>query len=208
MEKYLSFIPFIVAVFYLYKKNENNKKQKDFTAWCFSSKYSCLISLSDTIHNIQIDLNIPKEYRLCSNEEWASVEVVLDDFKIKMLHKYFSNELDLPKIKPTYKMEEQLFMLYLQDYLKNHQCDYTFLGHEMHEKENYYKSFGSWGTENYMSSYKQTDFAIALHKLYYISFLFCENDKILNPKWIHNKNEKSAIENIIRTRTISISQIS
>lgn len=131
--------------------------------------------------------------------------MILSSFQKQLTQEYFLNILRLPKTK--YEIDgKTYFMGTLLNYLQEHQCDSVFIGNNMHEKRIEYKEYGTWGKKLYDATYIITDFSVILHKLYYITYIFCKNSKIFNPNGNLFYNEH-AIENIIDSGQISISQM-
>ncbi len=151
------------------------------------------------------ELNIPENYRINTNEEEKLFKEILCQYKEHIHQCYFHNTLPVPnnKVFP----EDQTYLMYsLCLYLNDHQCDTVFCGHNMHTERLEYTEYGSWGGPLYDAKYTLSDFSITFHKLYYISYVYCKNNKALNPKDELYRYEKS-IENIIDSKTISISRL-
>ena len=207
----ISVVLVCILVYVIIKKGTDNareKKLKEVVAWCAtdnSNIFRCNLHLWEYISNAQIELNLLPEYRISTDEEWILAKDIIKGFQKDVTQKYFSNQLSIPTSKYVIS-EETYFMYLLQTYLKQHQCDYDFLGYDMHKETISHKSYGSWGGPLYDATYALTDFAVVLHKLYYISYMHCKNSSPLNPNGEYWSNEHS-IEDIIDSRQLSVSRM-
>lgn len=207
----ISVVLVCILVYVIIKKGTDNareKKLKEVVAWCAtdnSNIFRCNLHLWEYISKAQIKLNLLPEYRISTDEEWIFSKDIIKGFQKDVTQKYFSNQLSIPTSKYVIS-EETYFMYLLQTYLKQHQCDYDFLGYDMHKETISHKSYGSWGGPLYDATYALTDFAVVLHKLYYISYMHCKNSSPLNPNGEYWSNEHS-IEDIIDSRQLSVSRM-
>ena len=198
-------------MYYIIKKsieNSREKKLKAIVAWCAtdnSNTFRYNLHLWEYILNAQIKLNLLPEYRISTDKEWNLAKDIIKGFQRDITQKYFSNQLSIPTSKYVIA-GETYFMYLLQGYCEEHQCDYGFLGYDMHKETISYKSYGSWGGLLYDATYSLTDFAMVLHKLYYISYMHCKKSSPLNPNGEYWSGEHS-IEEIIDSRRLSVSRI-
>ena len=199
-----------VLVYLVIKKHKENTKEKELkevVAWCASSNSNTFrdnIHLWEYLSNAQIKLNLPHEYCI-STDDWELTKEILQAFQNDVTQRFFINQISLPSSKYVIS-HETYFMYLLQDYCARHQCDYEFLGHNMHKETIEYKSYGSWGAALYDAIYSLTDFAIVVHKIYYISYMYCKNSSSLNPNGERWLNEH-LIENVIHSRQLSVSRV-
>lgn len=213
MDEYIviSIILLCILVYVIIKKgmeSAKEKKLKEVVAWCAtdnSNTFRCNLHLWEYISKAQIKLNLLQEYRISTDEEWNLAKEIIKGFQKDITQKFFSNQLSIPASKYVIS-EETYFMYLLQRYLEQHQCDYDFLGYDMHKETISHKSYGSWGGPLYDATYALTDFAVVLQKLYYISYMHCKKSSTINPKGEYWSNERS-IEDIIDSRRLSVSRM-
>lgn len=135
------------------------------------------------------------------NDEWEMVKELISDCQHDIIQRYFNDELPIF----TYKSKitgEMYFMYLLHEYIKKHQCDFNFLGHDMHKELISMKSYETRFVSRELSFYL-SDFAIVLNKLYYASYIYCKNCKELYVL----KNDFSDvpyIQEILNTNTITV----
>lgn len=189
----------------MFYAGEKKRMEMHFVRWFYSTRYTSGWDARSAIHNAQIKLDIPEICRITTDEEWEYAEEIIEYIRDTALHDYFNEELYIPKLKFRGIWEEQCFMFWLQTHMQKHECDSHFLGRDLHAKTLDYKSYGSWGGSLSDATYELTDFALVMQKLHYIAYVHNKFDKKLNPKGTLNNNEKG-IEDIIRTRTISVSR--
>ena len=146
------------------------KKLKEFVSWIVVYNtplvHSHDMPLWMYVHNAQVRLDIPEEYRISNDEEWRFVREIIQEFQNDLMQSYFKGNLGVPKSK-YYITEEYYFMYRLEEFLESHHRDHEFLGYNM-------RTYGS------DSSYFLTGFSVAYYKLYYVIYLFCKNCKPLN----------------------------
>lgn len=213
MTEYISVNIILVGVlaYMFFKKSKeyvNEKKLKDVVAWCVttnSNTFRYNFDLWEYLSKAQTQLKLLYEYRISTDEEWTLAKVIIENFQKDITQQYFLNKISIPTSK--YVISNEIYFMYLlQEYCKNHQCDYKFLNYNMHEETIARKDYGSWGVQHYDATYRLTEFAVVLHKLYYISYMCCKNSSISNSNaeyW----NKEHSIEDIIDSRIISISSM-
>lgn len=144
------------------------------------------------ISNAQIEFKLPQEYRISGDDEWAYAKEILDEYQKDLTQSYFKGHLKL--IRSKYEVRgEDYFMCSLYAFLSEHQCDFDFLGHNMHGDR-----FNTGST----TTYTQTDFAIVLHKMHYITYMYCRGSEILKhlaPEW-----NKKKLQEILDTKQIML----
>lgn len=191
-----------------YRQHREHTTLYNLVSWCVtkdSSFYRCNLPLYSYVFNAQNDLDIPSQYRLSVSQDKTTVEELLTFFQNELTKNYFEGSLKCVKSKYVIP-GDHFFMFALNSFLREHQCDSCFNGHDMHKKTLSYSSHGSWGAPLFDASYELSDFAVIYHKLYYISYLFCKNSKVLNTKGDAYRNSES-IKKILDTRQIDISRI-
>jgi hypothetical protein len=189
------------------KKYSKNETLRELVAWCVtknSNEYRCNLHLHEYVGNAQIKGNISVEYRISGEAEWNIVKEIISFYQIDMTQMYFTNRLSLPSSRYSIP-GEHYFMYSLQSYLEEQQCDYTFNGHDMHKETISHKNYGSWGGQLFDATYALSDYSLVLHKLYYISYMFCKRSQVLNSKGDLFVSE-GAIEDIIDSKRITLSR--
>lgn len=194
----LTFLLVVIFYFLISKLREfyKVKSLRDLVAWSVNGGNG--IPLWAEISNAQNRLKIQKEYCIYSDDEWDYVREIVDEYRKDLMFSYFKG--DFIVIKSKYVISgECYFMASLYAFLSEHQCDYKFLGHDMHEK--IVEQNGNWG-EIHNVTYSLTEFAIVLHKMHYITYMYCKEDKRLSgfvPVW----NEEN-LKEILDTKQIQI----
>lgn len=159
------------------------------------------------ISDAQHELGINKEYRISYEQEWDIVKEILEEFQSYTAQSYFKG--CLKTIKSKYEISgEHYFMLLLQSFLREHECDNKFLDYDMHKKRICYKEYGSDQSWNrpYDATYTLTDFAIIYHKLYYVSHVYCKNCQSINESEMRPVDHEKDIEETLDTQQIQISR--
>ena len=194
---------FVITLTKLYGYSAE-KKLRNLVAWSVSGA-SRDLPLWQYISNAQIDLGIKGEYRITGDTEWEFARKILEEYQKYLSKSYFDDRLELIKSKYVIP-EDHYFMFTLQHFLEDHQCDYTFIGYEMHEDTISYKQYGSWGGPRFNAKYALSEFSVVYHKLYLISYLSYMKSNVLNPEKKPPKKEKH-IREILDTKQIEISRI-
>nr|WP_296168680.1 hypothetical protein [uncultured Ruminococcus sp.] len=178
------------------------KKLKALVAWSVLDEYKfrSFSSIQNHVSRAQYILKIPIKYQF-EDDEWKIVNELISGCQHEIVQRYFNDEL------PTFTCKskitgEMYFMFLLQEYLSKHQCDYDFLGHDMHKKLISTKSYDT-GFVSRESSYYLSNFAIVLNKLYYVSHIYCKNCKELSVLGIQF-SDAPYIQEILDTNTITV----
>ena len=191
------FILAAIVAFSKWRELSKEIKLRDLVSWSVvrTKPYELLVHAHDLplwsyISNAQIKFKLPQEYRISGDDEWDYAKEILEEYQKDLIQSYFKGHLKL--IKSKYEVRgEDYFMCSLYAFLSEHQCDYEFLGHDMHSDR---LNTGS------PTTYAQTDFAIVLHKMHYITYMYCRGNEILRslvPEW----NEKN-LKEILDTKQI------
>ena len=141
----ISIVLVCILIYVIIKKsieNAKEKKLKDVVAWCVtdnSNTFRCNIHLWEYISNAQIKLKFLQEYRISTDEEWVLAKDIIKAFQKDIAQMFFSNKLSIPTSKYVIP-NETYFMYLLQGYCEEHQCDYEFLGYDMHKETLSHKS--------------------------------------------------------------------
>ena len=204
----ITLIIILICAFKKIKEYSDLRSLHNLVAWIVTSNkmdvYSHSLPLWAYIKNAQIELGVPEDYRISGEEQWDVVNSILVQFQKELVQNYFNGSLGL--VKSKYAITgESYFLLELTSFLEKHQCDYSFLGHDMHKEAISYKKYGTWGAPLFDATYSLTDFAIVYHKTYYIAYLFCKNSMIFNPKGNLYRNDQD-IKNILDTCQINLSR--
>lgn len=197
-------LAYYIHTLHLYKQQS---KLRYLVAWSVTTHYSSTpsirpgLDLIDYIYRAQRNLNIPTDYCFTKQSELEIVDILLKEYQRSLAQKYFNYNLLPAKFnKPV--SGEQYFMYMLCNMLEQHQCDSYYLEHGMHAERLSYKEYGSWGATHYDATYLLSDFALTYHKLYYVAYLYCQHDSILN----QNKDFSApdSIKEIINTQKINV----
>ena len=143
------------------------------------------LDLIDYIGNVAYAHKLPDRYKITDEKEREIAKDILKEYQRFLTQEYFSRKLSCPKTKYT-DYGEHFFFANLFDFLSSHQCDYTFIGNDMHDELLSRKQYGKSYTSDSESTYKLSAFGIVFHKLLYISYLFCKESPIyknLVPSW-------------------------
>lgn len=210
---YPAVILILSVICYAFYRLHQYKQQDEFfhlVAWCVTTDYKSTLSvrpgldLCHYIGNAQIDQKLPSEYCIRGDTEWQVVKEILKEYQRDLTQSYFNGNLKVMKNKYSIP-GEHYFMFSLCNFLREHQCDYEFLRHNMHQETLAYKKYGQWGVTSFDATYSLTEFAIVYHKMYYIVYNFCKASKIFNPKG-EAYQYADDIKKILDTRKIEISQ--
>ena len=163
------FVVFAFAAIIAFKKwyeSSQERSLRHLVDWSTSSDnhVRCNLSLSDYIYKAQIRLSLSQEYRIAGDEERKILNKILGEYQKDLMQAYFAGRLVLPKSKYVIQGEDY-FMFTLYAFLSGHQSDYEFLGHNMR---------------------KATDFSVVLHKMHYITYMYCCGSEIFKnyvPEW-------------------------
>lgn len=204
------FIFVAIVAFGKWRELSQERKLRNLVSWCVVKENygELLIHAHDLplwayLKNAQIK-HLSQEYHISGDDEWKSAKVILDEYQKDLTQSYFKGKLIV--IKSKYVISgECYFMASLYAFLSEHQCDYEFLSHDMHKERLEYNRYGDWGGPLYDAKYEQTDFAIVLHKMHYITYMYCKEDERLKgfvPAW----NEEN-LKEILDTKQIQISRV-
>lgn len=192
------FIFVAIVAFSKWRELSRERKLRELVAWSiipdhpFGNISGHDLPLWSYISNAQIEFKLPQEYRISGDDEWDYAKEIIEEFLRNLTHSYFKGKLTL--IKSKYEVRgEDYFMCSLYAFLSEHQCDYEFLGHNMHS---------DLLNTSSPTTYAQTDFATALHKMHYITYMYCRRSEILKylvPEW----NEKN-LQEILDTKQIML----
>lgn len=115
-------VAMVFLCIYLISKCHAHSVEKELfeqVGFCVSSDstlYRVNLSLIDYVHNAQIDLNIPQQYRIAGSEERAIVEDILCEFQADLIQRYFAGRLH--PVHGRYAIpEKEYFMYVLCDFL-------------------------------------------------------------------------------------------
>jgi len=195
------------SIYALYKLRQYRQKEnlRQLVAWCVSKDrhIRAELELWHYVSNAQLEF-VSEEYRISGESEWQYARQILQDYISNLTEAYFHDSLCVLKSKYVISGND-FFMDKLYSYLRNHQCDYTLCGHDMHKETLSFENHGMWGGMLFDATYALSDFGIVYHKLYYISCLYCKASPILNPK---NEPYRMAeiIKDILDTRQIEMSR--
>lgn len=212
MEAALVMIIFILVmaiIISLHKLKELSLQEKlrDLVAWSVSkdNPIRCNIPLFSYVANAQIDLDLPKEYRISGDEGWGYVKEILSEYQKDLTQSFFSRCLTTKVLSGKYVPRGQdYFMLMLYIFLSDHQCDHKFADHDMRGEQLQYKQYGEGWSSPYDSKYTLSEFAIVYHKMHYIAYMYCRGNDAINgfvPEWC-----EEGLKQILDTKQIEISR--
>lgn len=213
MEQFLAillsiFVFVAIVAFSKWRELSQERRLRDLVAWSviWEHPYGTFcghdLPLWAYLKNAQIK-HLSQEHRISGDNEWQFAKEILEEYQKGLTQSYFKGYLKLMKSKYVIRGEDY-FMFRLYVLLSNHQCDYEFLGHNMHQERLSYKRYGDWGGPLYDATYSLTEFAIVFHKMHYITYMYCRENKILRefvPEW----NEKN-LKEILDSKQIQISR--
>lgn len=204
MERYLLFIIAILIGLLIYAV----RFLIDFyRAKTLRQKIATIVSDSawDRVADAQIKLGIPKEYSIIGETEWQFTRDIFAAYKKELQTAFLKDNLTVSK--DICYMPSHVYLFFtLCSYLKKHQCDFTVAGYAMRGKRLAYKEYGRWGGTLFDATYEITDFSVVYHKLYYISYLYCKENKQINPRGEFYQNE-SFLQEILDSHQIGFSRL-
>lgn len=196
------FILLTILAFSKWRDLSRMRNLHDLVGWSFTGGDG--LSLCAEITNAQIELSIPQKYCIVE-ADIKYVKEILEEYRKDLVHCYFSGKPISVRSK-YYISGADYFVFTLHNFLEKHECDYEFIGHDMHDETLEYRRFGYWGGPCCDATYALTDFGIVYHKMYYITYLYCKNSKITNPTGLSFQSEKF-IKEILDTRQIKVSRL-
>lgn len=209
---YLAAIILLALICYAFYRLHQYRQEKelfDLVAWCVTTDYQSIgsvrpgLDLCHYIGNAQVDQKLPSEYCIHGDTEWQFTKEILKEYQRDLTQSYFNSSLSPKAIKSKYSIHgDHYFMFSLCSFLGAHQCEYEFLGHDMHQERLVYKSYGHMCFD---ATYSLSDFAIVYHKLYYIVYNSCKESKIFNPNEASYQHPDD-IKKILDTKQIEISR--
>lgn len=204
------FVFVAVIAFEKWYKYAQEQKLRDLVSWSAIGDYSPSLGrhsyvseLLITVLNAQYNDAIDKKHRITEEAEKQYVNEIIEEYQKDIMRSYFKGYLKM--IRSKYVVQgKDYFMLSMYAFLSEHQCDYKFLEYDMHKDRISHKSYGSTFGAGFEATYALTDFAIVLHKMHYITYMYCRGNDILRgfvPEW----NEKN-LKQILDTKQIQISR--
>lgn len=205
-----AFIFVAIIAFAKWHKLSQERKLRDLVSWSAIGDYcpalnrhSYVRELLIAILNAQYNTAINQKHRITEDEKKCVIEII-EEYQKDIMRSYFKGQLKI--IESKYAISgENYFMLALYSFLSEHQCDYEFLGHDMHKERLEYKRYGDWGGPCYDATYSLTDFAIVFHKMHYITYMYCKNSEILKDK-VPSWNENN-LKEILDSNQIQVSRV-
>lgn len=192
------FVLLAIVAFSKWRELSKERKLRELVSWSAIGdycptlgRYSYVHELLFAVWNAQYIDSVDKKYRITEAEKEYVIEVI-EAYQKDIARSYFKGHLKL--IKSKYEVRgEGYFMLALYGFLSEHQCDYEFLGHDMHKEQISYKRYGESFSAGSDATYALTDFAVVLHKMHYITYMYCRSNEILKP-FVPEWNEKNLKE--------------
>lgn len=203
---FISFVAFLK-----WREYSQERKLRDLVSWSALGDYCPVFGSHSFVRepiiavlNAQYNDSVDHKYRIIEESEKQFLGEIIEEYQKDIMRSYFKGHMKLIKSKYVVNGEDY-FLISLCGFLKEHQCDEKFLGHDMRKERLEYKRYGDWGGPCYDATYAITDFAVVFNKLYYITYLHCKNSKIANPSGNDFYNDKF-IKEILDTRQIQISR--
>ena len=203
------FVLLAIIAFVKWHEYTQEKKLRDLVSWSAIGDYSPSLGRNSYVRellfavlNAQYNEDIDEKYRITEEEKQYVIEII-EDYQRDIMRSYFKGQNIVIKSKYVISGKDY-FMLMLYTFLSEHQCDYDFLGHDMHKERVSYKSYGSSITAGFDATYALTDFSVVFHKMYYIAYMYCRRSDSLR-KYIPEWNENN-IKEILDTNQIQLSQ--
>ena len=178
------FIFVAIIAFGKWHELTQDRKLRELVAWSVSTDNHnrCNLPLYAFIGNAQIKLSLPQKYRISGDVERDYTNEIITEYQKDLIQSYLKGHLKL--IRSKYEVRgEDYFMFALYAFLSNRQGDYEFLGHNMR---------------------KATDLTVVFHKMHYITYMYCRENKILK-SLVPERNEKN-LKEILDTKQIQVSQ--
>lgn len=162
---------FAIIAFSKWYKYEKNQKLRELISWAAIGnycpalgRYSYVNELIFYVLNAQHNNGIDQKYKITTDDEKTFVREILEYYQIEIMRSYFKKESIVIKSKYCVSNSDY-FMFTLYVFLSDHQWDSNFTCKKTKEFEN------------------------VLHKMHYITYMYCKNSQILMhyvPSW----NEK------------------
>lgn len=209
----IEFIIFLIAAlgWCIYKliKHKRDELLSRQVYWVCSKSDCIRYNLPLKIHfrNAQTKSSVQEQYKIQSEEEWYTVERILEEYQRDLMYAFFEKRTYPIKEKLTSNENQDIsyFMFSLYVFLCNHKADHEFIGEKMHTKTISYERYGTWGMPLFSAVYEISDFAFVFHKMQYISYMFAKNNDLLRnlvPAW----NEEN-LKEVLDKKQIWISRI-
>lgn len=203
------FVFVAIIAFSKWRELSQKKKLRDLVSWSAIGDYcpalgrnSYVRELLIAVLNAQYSDDIDKKHRITEEAEKRYVIEIIEEYQKDIMRSYFKGQLKI--IKSKYVLfGEDYFMMMLYAFLSEHQCDYEFLGYDMHKERVAYKSYGDSFRSGFEATYSLSEFAEVFHKMHYITYMYCRKSEKLQtfvPAW----NEKN-LKEILDTHQIQVS---
>lgn len=148
---------------------------------------------------------MPLEYCILESQEKEYAWEIFKHFQLEWARSYFNDELKIVAHKKRLDHGDY-FCVALYSFLSMHECDYTFLGHDMYKLISR-KDYGSWGVRHYDAIYELNDFSVVFHKLQLITYAGCLHSQSLNSDGSFSKRQYDDIKRVLDTKQIEISRM-
>ena len=205
-----TFVTVAIVAFGKWHELSQERKLRELVSWSAIGDYSPALGrysydreLIITVLNAQYRDSIDPKCRITEEADKQYLCEIIEEYQKYITRSYFKGHLKLLNSKYVMRGEDY-FMFKLYVFLSDHQCDYEFLGHNMHKERVAYKSYGSTFSAGYDATYSLTEFSTVFHKMHYITYMYCKGDERLKsfvPGW----NEEN-LKEILDTKQIQISR--
>lgn len=194
----------IICIYNIYQYSLK-KKLYELVAWCCATKHKQynfheLFDLLNVIYNAQTKLEVDSKYRIDSEEERSVMCDIIESYQNELSLKYFEGRLRVDR-QITNMSDSEYFMFSLCSFLQDNACEYDFNNNKMYN----FISAKRYEGGDY-EKYSLTDYAVIYHKLYYITYLFCQKNKQIN-KNNQYYNSLDWLKKIIDTREKEMSRV-
>lgn len=173
--------------------------EHSFTIILFDRVKECISTNSVREHIYrELDKAAP-EYWLRGKEQLTFADAIFLAFREDMITTYFYGKLKTTKKITRLTPEDYFFYCFLL-FLHQHNTDIYFCNKKMYELISQ-TNYGGYGA--YDATYSLTDYGLAYQKVYYVTALYCENNKYI--KELLNHNVSGGIKKCIDKQEIEIS---
>lgn len=202
------FLCFVIAGFGIPKLKKMLKINKlyEYVGWCLtddSMGASSLSKLMQCIEYTQAKTKTPLKYCILESQEKKYAREIFKRFQIEWARSYFNDKLKMVSHKKRLDYGDY-FCAALFDFLSEHECDDTFLDHDMYTLVSKQTYGSAW---RYDAIYELTDFAIVFHKLVLISYAGCIHSESINFDKRYSQKNYEAIKRVLDTNQIEMSRV-
>ena len=178
-----------------------------YVGWIFSYGDlggKAIYKLMSCVYFTAQEIDVPFEYRITDDAERETEKEILEIFQHEWAECFFNNELRIVEHKKKLSCEDY-FLVALYSFLTQHQCDYTFFGHDMYKIISR-KNYGPLGMQGFDATYALNEFSTVYHKLLLISCAGCIRSESLNFDGRNYQRIYENIKKVLDTKQIEVSK--